>query len=79
MESQSAAPIATSCFMLLCDMLGMLHCLVTERVVAPWYKRLLMVRWVVGSILYGGAITCTSQCSTTGVKKAVVCVILSAR
>ena len=31
-----------------------------------------MMRWVVGSILDG-----SSQCSTTGVTKAVVCVILS--
>ena len=36
----------------------------------------LMVRWVVGSILHG-AISRSSQCSTTGVTKAVVCVILS--
>ena len=33
----------------------------------------LMVRWVVGSILHGVG----PQCSTTGVTKAVVCVILS--
>ena len=26
-----------------------------ERDVAPWYERSLMVRWVVGSILHGGA------------------------
>ena len=32
-----------------------------------------MVRWVVGSIPHGGA----SQCSTTGVTKAVVSAILS--
>ena len=25
-----------------------------ERDVAPWYERLLMMRWVVGSILHGG-------------------------
>ena len=39
-------------------------------------ERSLMVRWVVGSILHG-AISRSSQCSTTGVTKAVVCVILS--
>ena len=39
-----------------------------------------MVRWVVGSIHHGGPIELfsrSSQCSTTGVTKAVVCVILS--
>ena len=35
-----------------------------------------MVRWVVGSILHG-AIYRSSQCSTTGIRKAVVCAILS--
>ena len=37
----------------------------------------LMVRWVVGSILHGRAISRSSQCSTTGVTKAMVCAILS--
>ena len=39
-----------------------------------------MVGWVVGSILHGGPIELflvSSQCSTTGVTKAVVCIILS--
>ena len=48
--------------------------------VAPWWERSLVVRWVVGSILYGEPIelfSWSSQCSTTGVTKAVVCVILS--
>ena len=39
-----------------------------------------MVRWVVGSILHGGPVElfpCFSQCSMTGVTKAVVCIILS--
>ena len=39
-----------------------------------------MVRWVIGSILHGGPIELLhflSQCSTTGVTKTVVCVILS--
>ena len=39
-----------------------------------------MVRWVVGSILHGGPIELfyrSSLCSTTGVTKAVVCVIMS--
>ena len=45
-------------------------------------ERLLMLRWVVlGSILHGGPIDRTisnsSQYSTTGVTKTVVCVILS--
>ena len=31
-----------------------------------------MVRWVIGSILHG-AISRSSQCSTTGVTQAVVC------
>ena len=35
-----------------------------------------MVRWIVRSILHGGVISCSSQCSTTGVTKAVVCDIL---
>ena len=38
-----------------------------------------MVRWVVGSILHGGptAVYRSSQCTTTGVTKVVLCVILS--
>ena len=43
-------------------------------------ERSLMVRWVVGSILHGVDPLSnfrSSQCSTTGVTKAVVCVILS--
>ena len=43
-------------------------------------ERSLMVRWVVGSILHGVdplSYFSSSQCSTTGVAKAVVCVILS--
>ena len=43
-------------------------------------ERSLMVRWVVGSILHGMDPLSnfhSSQCSTTGVTKAVVCVILS--
>ena len=43
-------------------------------------ERSLMVRWVVGSILHGVdplSFSRSSQCSTTGVIKAVVCVILS--
>ena len=35
-------------------------------------ERSLMVRWVVGSILHG-AISRSTQCSTTGVTNAVVC------
>ena len=35
-----------------------------------------MERCVVGSIIHGGAISRSSQCSTTGVTKAVVCAIL---
>ena len=35
-----------------------------------------MVRWVVRSIFH---FFCSSQCSTTGVTKAVVCAILSVR
>ena len=38
-----------------------------------------MVQWVVGSILHGGSISHSSQYTTTGVTKAVVCVILSVR
>ena len=40
-----------------------------------------MVRWVVGSILHGvdplSYFSRSSQCSTTGVAKVVVCIILS--
>ena len=36
-----------------------------------------MVRWVVGSILHGGPIELFLVPATTGVTKAVVCVILS--
>ena len=38
----------------------------------------LMVRWVVGSVLHGvDPLSYLSQCSMTGVTKAVVCAILS--
>ena len=53
---------------------------IRERDVALWYERSLMVRWVVGSILHGGPIELflvPSKCFTTGVTKAVVCVIMS--
>ena len=57
-----------------------IHSSFRERDVAPWSARSLMVRWVVGSILHGGSFddfSRSSQCSTTGVTKAVVCAILS--
>ena len=52
-----------------------------ERDVVPWLERSLMVRWVVGSILHGvGPIELflvPASASTTGITKAVVCIILS--
>ena len=42
-----------------------------------------MVRWIVGSFLHGGTIELflqySNQCSTTGVTKVAVCVILSVK
>ena len=45
-------------------------------------KHLLMVQWVLGSIPHGGPIALflipdSSQCSITGITKAVVCAIVS--
>ena len=50
-----------------------------ERDIGPRYERSLMLRWVVGSILHGGPIELfivPASYHTTGVPKAVVCVIL---
>ena len=35
-----------------------------------------MVWWVIGSIPHGGPISHSSQCSTAGITKAVVCDII---
>ena len=40
-------------------------------------ERLLIVRWIVGSITHGGPIELFLVTATTGVTKVVVCAILS--